>query len=122
MRVVEDLPLVPSTWMLWKLRSGEPSAVIMRRIRARPKRMPNSSSECSWRSACASLQRAGCSLGVGMLAQVVDEHGPQRLAELPVAAVQRIGDQPFGGLDVVLGLALIAAEALGRRDHLQQRP
>src|SRR6202140_2336455 len=94
----------------------------MRRIRSSPKRMPKSSSECSLRSACASLQRAGCSLGVGMLAQVVDEHGPQCFTELPVAATQRIGDQPFGGLDVVLGLALIAADALGGGNHLQQRP
>ena len=31
-------------------------------------------------------------------------------------------DQPFGGLDVVLGLALVAAGRLGRRDQLQQRP
>jgi DNA-directed RNA polymerase specialized sigma24 family protein len=45
MRVVEDLPLVPSTWIVGKARSGEPSAVIMRRIRSRPKRIPNSSSE-----------------------------------------------------------------------------
>ena len=44
-RVVEDFPFVPTTWMLAKRRSGEPSAVIMRRIRSRPKRMPNSSSE-----------------------------------------------------------------------------
>ena len=44
-RVVEDFPFVPTTWMLAKRRSGEPSAVIMRRILSRPKRIPNSSSE-----------------------------------------------------------------------------
>ena len=53
MRVVEDLPLVPTTWIASKRRCGEPSAVIIRRIRSRPKRMPNSSSERRWRSACS---------------------------------------------------------------------
>ena len=45
MRVVEDLPLVPSTWIVSKRCWGEPSAVIIRRIRSSPKRIPNSSSE-----------------------------------------------------------------------------
>ena len=45
MRVVEDFPFVPRTWMLAKRRWGEPSAVIIRRIRSSPKRIPNSSSE-----------------------------------------------------------------------------
>ena len=36
--------------------AGEPSAVIIRRIRSRPKRMPNSSSDRSWRSARSSVQ------------------------------------------------------------------
>ena len=58
MRVVEDLPLVPTTWTERKRRCGEPSTVIMRRIRSRPKRMPNSSSERRWRSARSPLQRA----------------------------------------------------------------
>ena len=51
MRVVEDLPLVPSTWIASKRRSGDPSAVIIRRILSRPKRIPNSSSERSLLSA-----------------------------------------------------------------------
>src|SRR6201986_1371899 len=50
-RVVEDLPLVPTPWMDSNARSGCPSAVIRRRIRSRPKRIPNSSSESSQRSA-----------------------------------------------------------------------
>ena len=45
MRVVEDFPLVPTTWIDAKRRSGEPSTVIIRRIRSSPKRIPNSSSE-----------------------------------------------------------------------------
>ena len=45
MRVVEVLPFVPSTWIASKRRSGEPSTVIIRRIRSKPKRIPNSSSE-----------------------------------------------------------------------------
>ncbi len=45
MRVVEDLPFVPSTWIVSKRRCGEPSTVIIRRMRSRPKRIPNSSSE-----------------------------------------------------------------------------
>src|SRR6476659_859363 len=122
MRVVEDLPLVPRTWIASKLRSGEPSAVIMRRIRSRPKRMPNSSSERSARSASASVNAeepcargapAASSLGVGMPAQVVDDHGPQRLAELAVAAVQRVFDEPFGELDVEIGLAGVATRRGG---------
>ena len=56
-RAVEVLPFVPRMWIEPKRRSGEPSAVIMRRIFSSPKRMPNSSSERRWRSACASLQR-----------------------------------------------------------------
>ena len=55
-RVVEDLPFVPSTWIASKRCSGEPSTVIIRRILSRPKRIPNSSSERSLRSACASVQ------------------------------------------------------------------
>ena len=108
--------------------AGEPSTVIIRRIRSRPKRIPNSSSERSCASARCSLQRsrprdrlalAGRrlhlargglpALGVRVLAQVVDEHRAQRLAELALAAVQRVFDQPFGGLDVEVGLALVAA-------------
>ena len=45
MRVVEDFPFVPTTWITSKRLCGEPSAVISRRIRSSPKRMPNSSSE-----------------------------------------------------------------------------
>ena len=45
MRVVEDLPLVPTTWMESKARSGCPSAVISRRMRSSSKRMPKRSSE-----------------------------------------------------------------------------
>ncbi len=45
MRVVEDFPFVPTTWIVAKRRCGEPSAVIMRRILSSPKRIPNSSSE-----------------------------------------------------------------------------
>ena len=44
-RVVEDLPLVPTTWIESNRRSGWPSAVISRRMRSRPKRIPNSSSD-----------------------------------------------------------------------------
>ena len=40
----------------------------------------------------------------------------------PVAAVQRVGDQAFRELDVVVRLALVAARGLRRGDHLQQRP
>jgi hypothetical protein len=57
-----------------------------------------------------------------VLAQVVDEYRAQRLAELAVAAVNGVGDQPFGELDVVVGLTLIAADRLGGRDQLEQRP
>ena len=45
MRVVEVLPFVPTTWIVSNRRSGEPSTVIIRRMRSRPKRIPNSSSE-----------------------------------------------------------------------------
>ena len=82
----------------------------MRRIRSRPKRIPNSSNERNCPSARASLQRdsAGVLLAgsfrrlhrlgharrapqaFGVLAQVVDEHRAQRLAELTVSAVDRI--------------------------------
>ena len=57
-RVVEDLPLVPSTWIVSKRRSGEPSTVIMRRIRSSPKRIPNSSSERSCARPAASRPAA----------------------------------------------------------------
>ena len=69
------------------------------------------------RAARCGVRRPGAgrrTLGVRVLAQVVDEHRAQRLAELAVAAVQRVGDQPFGGLDVVVGLALVAADASPR--------
>src|ERR1019366_3866374 len=61
-------------------------------------------------------------LGVGVAAQVVEEQRAQRLSELSLAAVNGVVDQPFGGLHVVLGLALVPAEGLGSRDHLEQRP
>src|SRR5690348_8180928 len=114
MRVVEDLPLVPSTWIASKPRSGDSSAVIMRRIRSRPKRIPNSSSERSARSASASVNvRSGGSLCVGVPAQVVDEQRAQGFAQFALAAVQRVFDQPFRELDVEVGLALVAGGSLG---------
>ena len=42
---VEDLPFVPTTWIDSNRRSGWPSAVISRRMRSSPNRIPNSSSE-----------------------------------------------------------------------------
>ena len=56
MRTVELLPFVPTTWIAPKRSCGEPSAVSSRRIRSRPKRMPNSSrpSRCSSARAPAS--------------------------------------------------------------------
>ena len=45
MRAVEDLPFVPTTCTVAKRSCGESSAVISRRIRSSPKRMPKSSSE-----------------------------------------------------------------------------
>ena len=44
-RTVEDLPFVPTTWIESNCRSGCSSAVISRRIRSSPNRIPNSSSE-----------------------------------------------------------------------------
>ena len=63
MRVVEVFPLVPTTCTVRKRRCGEPSTVIMRRIRSRPKRIPNSSSERRWRSARSPLQGRSGILG-----------------------------------------------------------
>ena len=54
MRTVELLPFVPTTWIAPNRSCGEPSAVSSRRMRSRPKRMPNSSSP----SRCSSLARA----------------------------------------------------------------
>ena len=54
-RTVEDLPFVPTTWIARKASLGAPSAVMSRRMRSSPKRMPNSSSESSHRSASAAL-------------------------------------------------------------------
>src|SRR6202035_627347 len=115
--------------------------VIIRRIRSSPKRIPKSSSERSRRSACASVHTGNSPLGlrgftpsswsgrpapeplgVGVLAQVVDEHWTQGLAELAVAAVECVGDQSFERLHVVVGLADVSARRLGGRDRLQQRP
>ena len=45
MREVEDLPFVPTTCTVAKRSCGESSAVISRRMRSSPNRMPNSSSE-----------------------------------------------------------------------------
>ena len=45
MRTVEDLPFEPTTWIDAKRSCGESSAVISRRMRSSPKRMPNISSE-----------------------------------------------------------------------------
>src|SRR4051794_23462483 len=44
-RVVEDLPLVPTTCTARKAACGDPSTVSRRRMRSRPKRMPKSSSD-----------------------------------------------------------------------------
>ena len=44
-RTVEDLPLVPTTWIESNCRSGWSSAVISRRMRSRPNRIPNNSSD-----------------------------------------------------------------------------
>ena len=57
-RTVDDLPLVPTTWTAPKRSCGEPSAVSSRRMRSRPNRMPNSSSDSSRRSASAQLARS----------------------------------------------------------------
>ena len=45
MRVVDDLPFEPTTWIEENCSCGEPSAVINRRMRSSPNRMPNISSE-----------------------------------------------------------------------------
>src|SRR6266516_6615441 len=149
MCVVEDLPLVPTTWIDSKLRCGEPRRSIRARILCSPKRMPNSSSERRCASARFSVQEAtrglpasatrscsrsravvvilaggamGWALCAGVPAQVVDEERAQRLAEGAVAAVERVRDQAFRALDVELRLAHIAADRLGGGNHLQQRP
>jgi len=57
-----------------------------------------------------------------VLSQVVDEQRAQRLAELAVARAQRVGDEPFGELDVELRLAGISREALRGGDRFEQRP
>ena len=44
MRAVDDLSFVPTTWIERKRSCGELSAVMSRRIRSSPNRMPNSSS------------------------------------------------------------------------------
>src|SRR3954468_17123240 len=50
-RTVEDLPLVPTTWIEAKRRCGIPSAVISLCMRSSPKRMPNSSRSSRYSSA-----------------------------------------------------------------------
>ena len=50
-RVVDDLPFDPVTWIARKRSCGDPSAVIRRRIRSSPKRIPNISSESRYSSA-----------------------------------------------------------------------
>ena len=44
-RVTEDLPLVPTTWIEAKRCCGNPSAVVSLRIRSSPSRQPTGSSE-----------------------------------------------------------------------------
>ena len=44
-RVTEDLPLVPTTWIEAKRCCGSPSAVVSVRIRSSPSRQPTGSSE-----------------------------------------------------------------------------
>ena len=56
MRAVDDLPLVPTTWIARKRSCGLPSTVSSRRMRSSPKRMPNSSSESRWASASSRRQ------------------------------------------------------------------
>src|SRR5918992_1770585 len=50
-RAVDDLPLVPTTWIEAKRRWGMPSTVISLCMRSRPKRIPNSSSPSRYSSA-----------------------------------------------------------------------
>jgi len=56
MRTVELLPFVPTTWIAQKRSCGDPSTVRRRRMRSRPKRMPNSSRPSRCSSARAALQ------------------------------------------------------------------
>ena len=56
MRTVELFPFVPTTWIAAKRSCGEPSAVSSRRMRSRPKRIPNSSRPSRCSSARSALQ------------------------------------------------------------------
>ena len=65
-RTVEDLPLVPTTWIERKRSCGEPRTVSSRRIRSSPNVMPNSSRSSSQRSASARVQADRCSAAGGL--------------------------------------------------------
>src|SRR5256714_1617269 len=57
MRVVDDLPFVPTTWMLAKRRCGMPSTVMSLCMRSSPNRMPNSSRSSRYASASRRVTR-----------------------------------------------------------------
>jgi hypothetical protein len=60
MRVVDDLPFDPTTWMLAKRRCGMPSTVMSLCMRSSPNRMPNSSRSSRYASASRSVTVAEC--------------------------------------------------------------
>src|SRR3954466_15928417 len=84
-RVVDDLPFDPTTWIEAKRRCGMPSAVISLCIRSSPNRMPNSSRPRRYSSAWRALQ-AMCS---GVLAEPVEAAAV--LLELGPLALDDIG-------------------------------
>ena len=100
-RTVEDLPLVPTTWTARKRSCGEPSTVSSRRMRSRPKRIPNSSSESRCSSARPRSQRAHESSSSSLLSLL------QLVALGLDDGLGRLGDE-----------ALVGELALGARDLL----
>src|SRR3954451_3115294 len=111
MRTVELLPLVPTTWMDRKRVCGEPRTVSSRRMRSRPKRMPNSSSDSRWSSACSSVQLMSwySRQRLQLLAQA------RELVALALDDVRRRALDELGVAELALGAPDLRVEALARR-------
>src|SRR3954462_1234533 len=93
-RTVEDLPLLPTTWMASNSRSGWPGTSSSACIRSRPNCMPNSSSDSMYLSADVTIyrilrpapqaRRGGCSGELGQAPFELLRFGGEPLRLLPL--------------------------------------
>src|SRR4051794_39511855 len=103
MRVVDDLPLVPTTWIDAKRRWGMPRTVISLCMRSRPKRMPNSSRPSRYSSAWRAFIRPGAPARPGTRRASGARPRPRRGRLLHEAGVPELSLRPIN-----LGAKLLA--------------